>query len=228
MIIDCVSDLHGNYPALEGGDLLIVAGDLTATDGVDEYLNFYEWLDEQEYKKKVVVAGNHDSELAKPEYEGRNDRFHPALYLCDSGTEFEWFETEDTKWGARHLDGCRHLKLKIWGSPWTKRFPGMNPKCMAFTVETEEELAEKWAMIPEDVDILVTHCPPALRGLDAGFGSASLNNTVSLRPTNLKLHVFGHIHEGYGERYCKPVRYINASHVNEYYEPVNKPIRIEL
>lgn len=32
MIIDCISDLHGQYPQLEGGDLLIVAGDLTARD----------------------------------------------------------------------------------------------------------------------------------------------------------------------------------------------------
>jgi Icc-related predicted phosphoesterase len=32
MIIDCISDLHGAQPKLEGGDLLIVAGDLTARD----------------------------------------------------------------------------------------------------------------------------------------------------------------------------------------------------
>ena len=30
MIVDRISDLHGHYPQLEGGDLLIVAGDLTA------------------------------------------------------------------------------------------------------------------------------------------------------------------------------------------------------
>ncbi len=35
MIIDCISDLHGYYPKLEGGDLLIVAGDLTARVGKD-------------------------------------------------------------------------------------------------------------------------------------------------------------------------------------------------
>ena len=34
MIIDCISDLHGAYPHLEGGDLLIVGGDLTSRDSV--------------------------------------------------------------------------------------------------------------------------------------------------------------------------------------------------
>lgn len=30
MIIDFISDTHGHYPELEGGDLLIVAGNPTA------------------------------------------------------------------------------------------------------------------------------------------------------------------------------------------------------
>ena len=36
MIIDCIADLHGHYPKLEGGDLLIVAGDLTAEHKYEE------------------------------------------------------------------------------------------------------------------------------------------------------------------------------------------------
>ncbi len=32
MIIDCISDLHGFKPNLNGGDLLIIGGDLTARD----------------------------------------------------------------------------------------------------------------------------------------------------------------------------------------------------
>lgn len=39
MIIDCISDLHGYYPELGGGDLLIVAGDLTARDTPEEHCN---------------------------------------------------------------------------------------------------------------------------------------------------------------------------------------------
>ena len=231
MIIDCIADLHGHYPKLEGGDLLIVAGDLTAKDTHEEHLEIGTWMKKQAYKKKVVIAGNHDN------YMYENIPYKMTLqipgmgceYLCDSGTEFEG--------------------LKIWGSPWTKTFPGMNPHCKAFTCDTEEELAEKWALIPEDTDILITHGPPYgimdavhrevfCGGRGGWVGSESLLGKVfRIRP---KLHVFGHIHEGYG-RYnhtpregssenlgITPVTFVNCSHVNERYKPVNKPVRVVL
>ena len=239
MIIDCISDFHGNYPELEGGDLLIVAGDLTARDTEDEYAAFDEWLWQQNYKKIIIIAGNHDNGLQYPERIFRDGvLWTKGDYLCDSGTEFSYnidgFPEEDEKFLP---NGKR--TLKIWGSPWTKRFKGMNPHCMAFTCETEEELAEKWATIPNDIDILVTHSPP--HGIldelvEEGYhvGSMALQNVVRrIRP---KLHVFGHVHESYGM--CRPILEfialqgypisVNASHVNEYYEPVNKPIRVIL
>lgn len=219
MIIDSVSDLHGNYPKLEGGDLLIVAGDLTKNDDAAEHFAMWDYLSRQNYKKIIIVAGNHDEFIKSNEGNEFINNWNCITYLCDSGTEFEG--------------------LKIWGSPWTLRFPGMNPKAMAFTVDTEEELAEKWALIPDDTDILVTHCPPkdVLDELmEEGYhaGSVALENVVKrIRP---RLHVFGHIHEAYGkdfyqfERFCGTgeIVFVNASHVNERYEPVNKPIRIEL
>lgn len=212
MDITAISDLHGHYPKLEGGDLLIVAGDLTKGYFDDDIYWFDEWLRDQNYKKKIVVAGNHDNELIG---KGYDFAISGAMYLCDSGTEFEG--------------------LKIWGSPWTKRFNGMNPHCMAFTVDTEEELEEKWKLIPDDTDILVTHSPPQ-SCLDFttiqhgqivyGFGSKSLQ--MEYRRINPKLHVFGHIHEGHGQDKNVITKFVNASHVNADYEPVNKPIRIEL
>jgi Icc-related predicted phosphoesterase len=243
MIIDCISDLHGHYPTLAGGDLLIVAGDLTARDTEEEYKNFFRWLRDQNYEEIVVIAGNHDNYLQKCRCMDDLEDCGEFTYLCDSGTEFEWFETEDTKWGARHLPGNRSLKLKIWGSPWTKTFAGMNPKCKAFTVDTEEALAEKWALIPQDTDILVTHSPSW--GMKDGphaelrYGSTSLLRRINeIDVRNLKLHVCGHIHEGYGVfdmRKCQKQLgdvptcvFINASHVNERYKPVNKPVRIDL
>ena len=241
MIIDCISDLHGEYPALEGGDLLIVAGDWTAMDTEKQCFGFFDWVHEQDYLKKIVIAGNHDNRAQKEDYKGPSGVMEGSFtYLCDSGTEFEWFETQDTKWGARHLDGCRHLKVKIWGSPWTKNFEGQNPHCKAFGVDSDEELAAKWALIPEDTDILVTHSPP-LGILDkvqnhwscgVRVGSKSLHNVLYTRKIKPKLHVFGHIHGSYGHI---PVmddmpgcQFVNAAYRDEAYNPVNKPIRIEL
>jgi Icc-related predicted phosphoesterase len=217
MIIDCISDLHGYYPELEGGDLLIVAGDLTKRDKIYEYIGFNLWLDRQKYSKKIVIAGNHDNQLQLNAlvYEGLSG----CNYLCDSGTEFEG--------------------LKIWGSPWSKTFPGINPQCKAFTCDTEEDLKKRYDLIPDDIDILVTHSPPfevrdEVKDYHSGkilsVGSKSLEKRIS-ELKNLKLHVFGHIHENGGQKMmrldCRLV-YINASHVNEHYKPVNKPIRIEL
>lgn len=218
MDITCVSDLHGYYPELPGGDLLIVAGDLTARDETKEYLKFHEWIRKQVYKKVVLIGGNHDNHLQKDFFSGPSEKWLGFEYLCDSGTEFEG--------------------LKIWGSPWTKKFAGMNPHCMAFTCDTEKELAEKWALIPKDTNILITHNPSFgnfdwVRNRDGSIGPSVGSITLWLEMLrmipNLKLHVTGHIHEAYGNcLHASRIHLVNASHVNERYEPVNKPIRISL
>lgn len=209
MIIDCISDLHGEYPELEGGDLLIVAGDLTAKNSEDEYWDFATWLAVQSYKKIVVIAGNHDEFIEKNP--GRFQKIEGDVeYLCDSGTEFEG--------------------LKIWGSPWTHSFPGMNPHCMAFT-KPPGQLKDHWDMIPDDTDILITHGPP-YGILDQNkygqlCGCQDLRNQV-LGLERLKLHVFGHIHEGHRRAFTVNSSFVNASLMNGDYEFVNKPIRVIL
>lgn len=227
MIIDCTSDLHGYLPELEGGDLLIIAGDITASDRIPQWNDFFNWVDKQQYKKKVMVAGNHDGFLKNCATSSDIDddwyqQMYPGEgrtieYLCDSGIEFEG--------------------LKIWGSPWTKGFSGMNPHCKAFTLETEKELLAKWELIPEDIDILITHSPSNgvldevkdyTTGRIENFGSCSLIKPMV--KSGCRLHVFGHIHASYG-KFFNPINgitYVNASHVNEEYEPVNKPIRVIL
>lgn len=215
MIIDAISDLHGYYPKLEGGDLLIVAGNLTNSDSESEYFEFIEWLEKQAYKKIIFIAGNHDNWIERNEcagiadYDGQN-----IEYLCDSGTEFQG--------------------LKIWGSPWTKNFYGQNFKCKAFGLDTSIQMREKFYLIPNDIDILITHSPP--HGIldetwECHVGSMSLrDNIISFeRLPKLKLHVFGHIHDD-GERICKinNTIFVNASIVDGVYDPVNDPVRIVL
>lgn len=238
MIIDIVSDLHGEEPELQGGDLLIVAGDCTSNDSLKAWVNFVKWLDVQDYKKTIIVAGNHDNWCRDWAVSGtftdeELQLMYPGCtsymdYLCDSGTEF----------GG----------LKIWGSPWTRKFPGINPHCCAFTVDTDAELRQKWNLIPEDTDILITHCPPyglfdsvrtrqknGLKRIHTGSGS--LADYIHDHLKNLKLHAFGHIHEHGGQQVIlkRPgigtennVICVNASIMNEEYMPTHKPTKVIL
>lgn len=218
MIVDCCSDLHGEFPTLEpGGEVLIVAGDFTASDTEPEYFRFFDWLYEQKHKKKVIVPGNHDTLMEKENYKGPAGVMEGVFdFLCDSGTEFQG--------------------MKIWGSPWTAAFPGMNPHCMGYTIimgcDTDDWLAEHWGMIPPDTDILITHCPP-FGVMDRSrnkvrCGSQSLYDIHHKWRIHPRLHVFGHIHEGYGVIERGGTIFVNASHMNGDYECVNPPIRLEI
>ncbi len=236
MIIDTCGCLHGSYPELEGGDLLIVTGDLTYIDHLSSgWLHFEQWLLNQKYTEKIIVSGNHDNFLQSMD-EHRMwkywDKLPGVSYLCDSETVFYEPLTPNMP------DGKVVLRPKIWGSPWTKTFEGMNPKCKAFTVDTEEELEEKWKLIPDDVEILITHSPPygILDEIQEDtkwgarkfhVGSKSLIDRIP-HLKNLKLHVFSHVHEGYGHEIIRGIHFVNCSHLNADYKPVNKPIRIEL
>lgn len=248
MIVDCISDLHGEYPILHGGDLLIVAGDLTASDKIEQHEDFREWLQEQKYTQKIFIGGNHDNYLTKTIPYPPGVFFPDGTYLCDSGTTFRYYPSLRNTSPEEIIET---KDFKIWGSPWSAGFAGMNPHCMAFTMsygcDTEEHLEDKWAMIPEDTDILITHSPPYnildwnRKGVPCG--SKSLLKKARKLP-NLKLWVFGHIHESYGmidfaisqnehkfPTLTPPASYpivVNASIMDENYDAVNKPIRIIL
>ena len=208
MIIDCVSDLHGFKPLLPGGDLLIIAGDLTARDTADQHEDFKEWVLSQKYTRKILIAGNHDGHIQRCELPRYDDGID---YLQDFGTEFEG--------------------LKIWGSPWTPTFYDWH-----FMKDRGEPIKKMWDLIPDDTEILITHGPPfgiqdqvkySSKAQEGKFaGCEELRNAIDHRLKKLKLHVFGHVHEGYGKVIVNGVHHVNASIMDEEYRPVNKPIRI--
>jgi len=43
-----------------------------------------------------------------------------------------------------------------------------------------------------------------------------------------RLHVFGHIHDGYGTAFSGPTLMVNASTCDEAYRPVNRPVVVDL
>lgn len=181
MIITAISDLHGHLPSLPGGDLLIVAGDITASDKIPQWAKFFDWFTCQDYEKKILIGGNHDGFLEQclpskhpiSRQLAEDDFFE---YLQDSGTEYQG--------------------LKIWGCPHSLWFSRINPICAAFT-GSEEDLKKKYDLIPNDIDILISHSP-AFGILDENAngehcGSKSLLEAVNrIRP---QLLIHGHIHE---------------------------------
>ena len=95
---------------------------------------------------------------------------------------------------------------KIYGSPWSSIFFDW-----AFMLCYVERV-KKWASIPKDVDILVTHSPPfgildVHRQLNLGCEALS-DRLKELSPI---LHVFGHIHQGHGITKKGNTIYVNAS-----------------
>lgn len=69
----------------------------------------------------------------------------------------------------------------------------------AYNVTRGEPMLEKWNMIPDNTDILITHGPALgygdLCSSQLRAGCSELLSTIQQRVKPL-VHVFGHIHEG--------------------------------
>jgi Icc-related predicted phosphoesterase len=210
MRVVCISDTHGKHRDFEipDGDLLVFAGDLMNggyEDEVSLVRDFNAWLGGLPHKHKVVIAGNHDRLFeSNPKY--AQSLITNATYLENSGTEIGGF--------------------KIWGSPQQPEFCNW-----AFNVPRGEAIRKYWDLIPEDTDILITHGPPwgcldKAHPMHGHLGCADL--TQALRRVSPQLHVFGHIHGGYGRSGSGKDISVNASLVDEAYRPTHKPIVVEL
>jgi Icc-related predicted phosphoesterase len=98
-------------------------------------------------------------------------------------------------------------------------------------------MAEKWKLIPDDIDILITHGPPyeildlvPRQGWDENSGCEELRKKVEeiAAKGRLKLHVFGHIHCGYGTHVQFGVKFVNASNCDEAYFATQSPIVVDI
>lgn len=204
--IVCISDSHSSHKdvIVPDGDILLHAGDSTYVGDISEITKFNEWLGSLPHKNKIIIAGNHDW-LFQTNPVLATSLITNAIYLED--------------------DFCEVMGLKIYGSPWQPWFFDW-----AFNLERGKEIAEKWTLIPEDTDILITHGPPysILDETPRGemVGCEELFKVVQrIKP---ELHVFGHIHHSYGHLKKFDVDFVNACVCNEAYEPVNAPIIVDL
>lgn len=111
--------------------------------------------------------------------------------------------------GGIEIDG-----LQVWGVPAPKH-----------------DHAYDWSSIPESTNVLLTHYPPYSildkPPLKGSKGNKELLSIVkSVRPD---VHLFGHIHAGYGQLRKGKSLYINGANCSVRQKKiVNKPVTFEL
>ena len=205
MQIVLISDTHGLHRQLEvpGGDLLIHAGDFTLNSKPPSIVaDLNAWLGSLPHRHKVVIPGNHEFALEEPRNRGAITN---AILLVDSGVEIEG--------------------LKIWGSPVTPLYGG------TFGKSRPEDRKKHWAQIPEDTDILITHTPP-FAILDHSLSSERREGCPQLLEAVFRamprLHVFGHIHAGYGTLRTPDTVFVNASLLGNSGSLDREPVVIDL
>ena len=231
MKITFISDTHtymydDNYKELilPKGDVLCFSGDIMSSGHNEgELIHFLKWFAKQPFKYKIFIAGNHDRYL--------EDK---SLLANDIISMYHHYGIVYLKNSSFEIDG-----IKFYGTPHQPYFCGW-----AFNVPDYEKLINIYQMIPDDVDVLLTHCPPY--GIldqshkpnysnptgEEHLGSMELKEVLAqkqLAKTQPRVVAFGHIHGDGGKKMqVGDTLYINASLCDENYDPVNNIVTIDL
>lgn len=203
-----ISDTHSRHQGLNpgSGDVLVHCGDLCRRGDLEEVDAFADFMAEQDFTHKIVIAGNHDwcfEDKRRHEAEAVLDD-HGIHYLNDSGLKL--------------------CGVNFWGSPIQPTF--MN---WAFNRQRGEQIRRHWELIPDDTDVLITH-GPVYGILDRCFdgrlvGCEELLETVKrVKP---RIYACGHIHEDYGSLELDGTLFINASSLDERYRLKHEPIAVD-
>eukprot|EP00397_Hematodinium_sp_SG-2012_P048656 GEMP01055851.1.p2 GENE.GEMP01055851.1~~GEMP01055851.1.p2 ORF type:complete len:168 (+),score=29.25 GEMP01055851.1:458-961(+) len=132
------------------GDVLIISGDITNKGEPKFIVDLADWLDEQNFPVKIVIAGNHDITL------------HDEYYFTKGRRRFDLPEVEPEDLRNRLRQSCCYLEdegltifplkdgsggIRVWGTPWQPAFCDW-----AFNAERGEECYRRWLDIPTETD----------------------------------------------------------------------------
>lgn len=205
------SDIHGylfDPETLPECDVACCCGDFVPLEYQNDdvasiawfCLEFVPWIDKLPCKKFILLSGNHDFfmehimlepvcedgsrkrrtavEVLRKLLPGNNKGKHKLIYLRDSSVCIEG--------------------RKFYGTPWTTGLPGW-----AFTC-TEEEFGEHLKGMPEELDVLLTHMPPAIgevgtvlqSGWNYGRDFSSKVLAKAILERDISYSFCGHVHSG--------------------------------
>jgi Icc-related predicted phosphoesterase len=216
--ITVISDTHNKHKQitsdLPGGDVILCSGDISSMGYEQEIREFLSWFSRlHQYETKIFIAGNHDW--------GFQDNAEKVKQILLEYPNVVYLQDDMHLLGEDYDD--YEQRPKVWGSPWQPEFYSW-----AFNLPRNSlEMWEKWLMIPENTDILITHGPAhgvldRVKGGWENLGCEMLRQRIqSVKP---KIHVCGHIHSGYGYQFVDGTHYFNAAVLGEDYRYQNKPI----
>lgn len=197
-----IGDTHLRHRELGNlsGDVLIHVGDFfdLFQPGAGSIAEIDDWFAAQQFNLILCIAGNHDFPLWRRQLSNRQV-FKHAVYLEDQSIQYKG--------------------IKFHGSPWVPFLPDH-----AFFAD-DRRLTEKWAGVPDDTDVLITHTPPygvlakSSRGRELGCPQLA----ERVRQINPTLHCFGHVHASGGILKQGETSYVNAASTAKDNLPLRKP-----
>ena len=216
-----ISDTHGIHDKIQlpDGDVLIHCGDSTNHGSLTELVSFLNWFKKRPHKHKIMISGNHDFII--------EDKPETLKELIPTNIEYledSWVEIEG--------------KI-FYGSPWVPQFFNW-----AFMEDRGDNIAKHWDKMIDKIDVLITHgppyghndlAPPVFNNRPAWSHVGCFELLKKVYEVQPKVHVFGHIHEGYGMSSSDevPTLFINAAcminnHAERFKRGYNKPQVFEI
>lgn len=180
-----ISDTHMQHdslvlPDLTFTDVMVCTGDATNNRNPifneQEFYEFVEWYTYVNVEHKIYIAGNHSSFVATHEKEARRVLESKGIIYLN--------KEEVT------ING-----VKFYGDPTSPNFGNW------YFMAKREKMYKHWSLIPDDVEVLLTHTPPQgildlsydLNGCLEFCGCKSLYKKCQELGL-LKAVCFGHIH----------------------------------
>lgn len=232
MKIAVVSDLHGHLPiypspyweGIEECELLLICGDILPLHCQSKAIasrlwltdDFKPWAASLPVEQVFFIAGNHDFWLE------RNDLMAHQIFSSHDKVRYlnneyvDYISTQDAK------------VYRIFGTPYCHQFGNW-----AF-MRDEEILVEKFKVIPDNVDILISHDAPygvsdiCFQGFSSGhIGCPELRDAIIEHKPKYNFH--GHLHSSnHEEEILGETKVFNTSILDESYNLIYKPLIIRV
>lgn len=234
MKICSISDLHGNlvvYPSNYWKDLweceiLFICGDILPTEiqfdmtQSENWLltDFYQWAMDLPVEKVYFIAGNHDAWFERNEMKAR--------IMFPQHGKITYLKNETVE----HISGQDGNTYRIFGTPYCHIY-GQWP-----FMREEETLAKNFSLMPENVDIVISHDAPygvsdvCFEGWAADGehkGCPALRDIILARKPKYCFH--GHLHSSnHEEEMLETTKVYNTSILDERYLIQYDPLIIRI